>query len=471
MELDLIDKENDRNVEDMENKKRQIPDDANHRMSGEMESCHLKRAPPTKAKKNESIYSISRPSNTSNAPEDSSWMVWTKHFSFSVDELEDTQLECLSRKGQDPLVRIISTQLELNELLQWDKKTLLDILRLYQRNCLYLNLKKPQQIEIEINVEALLSFKPIMSPYFLRWLFLEMECVDWDWSFPYPEELTIASYSSGRSSLNKKIRIDVFYSNIERKTPHITMEPNKMLLPELRTYQKEAISWMLGRERRSENCNDEKKKCTETWITFQHKAQPSCVYYFNILSAKVIKEKPCNVDLDEIRGGVLADEMGLGKTVEILGLILANPGTSDISGIPLLSSAQENDGLSAVEEKLKSDLVPSSINVDVNKSKNKPEVDCICRSKKTTFAEDRLNASKAFLSCQLCQIRQHAKCVRPSGDYTNFICIHCIVPQNQLLPSKTTLIISPASIHRQWQQEIVRHTRPGSLSILVSECT
>jgi SNF2 family DNA or RNA helicase len=30
-----------------------------------------------------------------------------------------------------------------------------------------------------------------------------------------------------------------------------------------------------------------------------------------------------------LRGGVLADQMGLGKTIEILGLIKANPDTSE----------------------------------------------------------------------------------------------------------------------------------------------
>lgn len=108
-----------------------------------------------------------------------------------------------------------------------------------------------------------------------------------------------------------------------------TMEPAETFCMDLRKYQKQALHWMVGKEK------DESSSHSETsmhplweeykWPTEDADSQPLPViesqpmFYVNPYSGELSLEFPRQEQ--NCLGGVLADEMGLGKTIEMLSLI------------------------------------------------------------------------------------------------------------------------------------------------------
>uniref|UniRef100_A0A8C4RDU4 SNF2 histone linker PHD RING helicase n=1 Tax=Erpetoichthys calabaricus TaxID=27687 RepID=A0A8C4RDU4_ERPCA len=91
------------------------------------------------------------------------------------------------------------------------------------------------------------------------------------------------------------------------------------LIPVLRPYQCEAVSWMLKRENyKCSPCYD--KQLHSLWREIATLCGKRL--YYNSYTGCMIREFP--VAGPEWPGGILADEMGLGKTVEVLSLILNN---------------------------------------------------------------------------------------------------------------------------------------------------
>ncbi|RHY54014.1 hypothetical protein DYB34_012146, partial [Aphanomyces astaci] len=137
-----------------------------------------------------------------------------------------------------------------------------------------------------------------------------------------------------------------------------------------------------------------------------------------------------------VRGGILADEMGLGKTVQVLACILSHPSPA-------------MDHVHAVE--------PSR--VPRRAAANLVERSCVCNC-----PDDDVHG---WIECKRCRVWQHRLCTgfQLSLDQP-FYCEGCLrhVDPDWAIPS--TLIISPESIHKQWEREILRHTRPDSLSIM-----
>ncbi|XP_049765054.1 E3 ubiquitin-protein ligase SHPRH [Schistocerca cancellata] len=88
------------------------------------------------------------------------------------------------------------------------------------------------------------------------------------------------------------------------------------LVPQLRSYQQDAVKWMLARENQQQVEDD--LHCLYTEI----KNSIGEELFYNRFSGEIRKEKPLADVLPT--GGILADEMGLGKTVEVLACILAN---------------------------------------------------------------------------------------------------------------------------------------------------
>ncbi|XP_069742136.1 E3 ubiquitin-protein ligase SHPRH isoform X2 [Narcine bancroftii] len=95
-------------------------------------------------------------------------------------------------------------------------------------------------------------------------------------------------------------------------------------------------------------------------------------------------------------------------------------------------------------------------------SKLKYHFECIC-------GENGLADYKARVQCLKCNLWQHATCVNYKEDDIQirpFFCPHCLVTMKPVSTS-ATLIISPSSICHQWVDEINRHVRSSSISILV----
>ncbi|KAI4151170.1 MAG: hypothetical protein LQ340_003655 [Diploschistes diacapsis] len=101
---------------------------------------------------------------------------------------------------------------------------------------------------------------------------------------------------------------------------------------ELRKYQKQALHWMMSKER-DEKTNDAQKSMHPLWEEYRwpekdvdDKELPRVdgqgCFYVNLYSGELTLEFPTQEQ--HCLGGVLADEMGLGKTIECLSLIHSN---------------------------------------------------------------------------------------------------------------------------------------------------
>eukprot|EP00062_Callorhinchus_milii_P009757 gi/632953895/ref/XP_007892672.1/ PREDICTED: E3 ubiquitin-protein ligase SHPRH [Callorhinchus milii] len=93
-----------------------------------------------------------------------------------------------------------------------------------------------------------------------------------------------------------------------------------LLIPALRPYQHEAVSWMLQQEHYKTPSSCNKTALHLLWKEFTTKDENKL--YYNPYTGYIIRERP--LPGPEWPGGILADEMGLGKTVEILALILTH---------------------------------------------------------------------------------------------------------------------------------------------------
>ncbi|XP_069811452.1 E3 ubiquitin-protein ligase SHPRH isoform X2 [Dendropsophus ebraccatus] len=92
------------------------------------------------------------------------------------------------------------------------------------------------------------------------------------------------------------------------------------LIPILRSYQNEAVTWMLQRE----SCNRVPSSENALHPLWREVTTVDGIkIFYNPFSGCIIRERPAAAH--EWPGGILADEMGLGKTVEVLSLILCHP--------------------------------------------------------------------------------------------------------------------------------------------------
>jgi len=200
----------------------------------------------------------------------------------------------------------------------------------------------------------------------------------------------------------------------------------KLLLPQLRNYQKQSVMWMLKRESGS-NPSLEDNHQLWTYVEDLNLLYNFVGGYFKEGNGQP-KRSP------EPLGGILADEMGLGKTVEVLALILSHP----------RSDAQTFIDYSTIPSE--SFLVR--------------RFQCTCGK---IEAVDETNSD----------FTQHRKCVNLNIEkYVNypFYCAHCwISPDMPKIKSRATLIVCPQSISYQWKEEIMKHTDHSYLNILMYE--
>ncbi|KAF0686501.1 Aste57867_21688 [Aphanomyces stellatus] len=258
---------------------------------------------------------------------------------------------------------------------------------------------------------------------FMRWA---IQACDDTWNFPYPSELGDEREDSHfqPASLCKLIPARPFTAAGDAYAPSPT------LLPALRRYQKAAVAWMLQREGDPTMTLGPSNVMPTTVCTF-HEA--SGVGYDPFSALFYPHGPPPSLDLTRVRGGVLADEMGLGKTVQVLSCILSHPSPPIVNDVP-----------EAVDAALADNADPRS---------------CVCNC-----TEDE---PLGWVQCNRCAVWQHRLCTGATDDdATAFYCDACLrhlVPQWR---APSTLIISPQSIHKQWEREILRHTKPGSLTLL-----
>ncbi|XP_004673973.1 PREDICTED: E3 ubiquitin-protein ligase SHPRH [Condylura cristata] len=104
----------------------------------------------------------------------------------------------------------------------------------------------------------------------------------------------------------------------ETQSSHVDVQ-HPALIPVLRPYQREAVSWMLQQEQ------FKRLPASENALHFLWReivTSEGLKLYYNPYTGCIIREYP-NAG-PQLLGGILADEMGLGKTVEVLALILTH---------------------------------------------------------------------------------------------------------------------------------------------------
>lgn len=108
-----------------------------------------------------------------------------------------------------------------------------------------------------------------------------------------------------------------------------TMEPADTFVMDLRKYQKQALHWMVGKEK-DESLAGKELSMHPLWEEYQwpdkdadNKDLPiiedQAMFYVNSYSGELSLEFPKQEQ--NCLGGILADEMGLGKTIEMMSLI------------------------------------------------------------------------------------------------------------------------------------------------------
>ncbi|KAJ1431708.1 Zinc finger, PHD-type [Sesbania bispinosa] len=244
------------------------------------------------------------------------------------------------------------------------------------------------------------------------------------------------------------------------------------LLPEMRPYQRRAAFWMVEREKAREESQGERER------NLFH--SPLCVpvdfldtsskMFFNPFSGNISLYPETSSPY--VFGGILADEMGLGKTVELLACIYAHRRSASESDIIIDSVPPVNEDKKVTLKRLK-----------------RERVECICGA-----VSESLKYQGLWVQCDICDAWQHAGCVGYSpkgkslkskqgcesktykttiaerdGQYVCQMCSELIQVTESPIASGSTLIVCPAPILPQWHDEIIRHTRPGSLKICVYE--
>ncbi|XP_017984679.1 PREDICTED: E3 ubiquitin-protein ligase SHPRH isoform X1 [Theobroma cacao] len=293
--------------------------------------------------------------------------------------------------------------------------------------------------------------------------------------YPVKEEET--------SRPGKRARFDVsgFYEAIKPSKENSMLEDEiPDLLPVLRPYQRRAAYWMVQREKGDSRSLDEWERSMLS--------SPLCIpvdflddyskMYFNPFGGNVSRHLESTSPY--VYGGILADEMGLGKTVELLACIFAHQKPSSEGGV-----CKDTEAEVTMDEK-----------ISLRRLKRE-RVECICGA----VSENR-KYKGLWVQCDICDAWQHSECVgySPRGkarkasasadeqglqkpkrrkEITNIVVRegeHICQPCSELLQatdspiaSGATLIVCPAPILSQWHDEIIRHTRPGSLKTCVYE--
>lgn len=169
---------------------------------------------------------------------------------------------------------------------------------------------------------------------FLKIYFLKSGIVNLQSSYEFNQGnkciSAVCSYFYGIKSfqvseeINHNHDIDSFYKAI--KNAHKDTEYNtsinvqhSSLIPQLRPYQKEAVKWMLYKERINSS-SVAKKELHPLYIEITCLDQT--LLYYNYYGWFFVSNKP--LEIVSCPGGILADEMGLGKTVEVLACILCH---------------------------------------------------------------------------------------------------------------------------------------------------
>ncbi|XP_035213745.1 uncharacterized protein LOC118187600 [Stegodyphus dumicola] len=224
---------------------------------------------------------------------------------------------------------------------------------------------------------------------------------------------------------------------------------SQYLIPRLRHYQSQAVHWMLRQE--------EEIVHTEIHPLYTElELKENAKLYYQKYGGFFVKEE---YTTGKPLGGILADEMGLGKTIEILALILKHPipdARLEANLAVFLDSVSKRSTRNTLRHHIERDFTFDSL--------SEIYFECACGG--SYESSDK----KLMAQCKNCSLIQHTECMLYNTDVSSYdyLCPYCSVdPSQELLLSRGTVIISPASILYQWRQEIAKHIKENTLKVFV----
>ena len=239
----------------------------------------------------------------------------------------------------------------------------------------------------------------------------------------------------------------------QQPRPRVSLGPQPALRPILRPYQRDAVEWMLARERMN-GVMPQRPIAAECASRVVRCVDGGRKLFWNACNGALSLLPPDDLD-DVLCGGVLADEMGLGKTVEVLTLILAHPWHGGEEG--------GKEGGKEGGEECGEEQGEGIGNRETEMNDNLP---CVCGGTPREF-------DGTWVGCDRCGRWVHGCCAglaseADAEDIETYTCLSCACcPGAGALPNRSSLLICPASILGQWRQEVDKHVQPGGMRVAI----
>lgn len=154
--------------------------------------------------------------------------------------------------------------------------------------------------------------------------------------------------NSSQDQVVNDAHIEKLLESLRRASEQVLLEqePSPLLITTMRSYQKQALAWMIHREQSENNSmfnydpsliDADQHHCRSLPVHWKEMTtSQGKKYYYNEVTKQTTWKFPYDAvaaQLDEnnnqakavVRGGILADEMGMGKTLEMLSLVVSNP--------------------------------------------------------------------------------------------------------------------------------------------------
>ncbi|KAF9354650.1 hypothetical protein BGX34_010890 [Mortierella sp. NVP85] len=225
------------------------------------------------------------------------------------------------------------------------------------------------------------------------------------------------SGSSVRSAEEIKNQIDGVFKGLRSATDLPQVEPASMIASTMYRHQKQALYFLLEREKQEDYSDNEKIRLTSLWrVRQQLHRHPT---YLNVVTNQETSLKPTSM-----RGGILADDMGLGKTITVISLI----------------ASTLNRGMHAPQRANKATSLLS-----------------------TSAAPDFLNSGDLVTEYDT----PPSPTIRPLLPTAPKKPLHRKKATNARTKSHGTLIVCPLSTVQNWEEQFETHVKRGSLQIYV----